>query len=203
MRARAAGAELTPAALVCAAFCEVLAQWSDDARFTLNLTTFHRPPLHPGVDDIVGDFTTTTLLAVDGEGETFADRAQRLQQRIWQDLEHRVVSGVEVLRMLRRERGDRDGGRMPIVFTSTLLPAGAAPQVTPLSWRVRPVYAISQTPQVLLDHQVSENDGRLVCNWDFVADAFPPGLIEAMFGAFEAVLASLAADDDMTGGGPE
>ncbi|MFI9237350.1 amino acid adenylation domain-containing protein [Streptomyces sp. NPDC053079] len=203
VRARAAGAELTPAALVCAAFCEVLAQWSDDARFTLNLTTFHRPPLHPGVDDIVGDFTTTTLLAVDGEGETFADRAQRLQQRIWQDLEHRVVSGVEVLRMLRRERGDRDGGRMPIVFTSTLLPAGAAPQVTPLSWRVRPVYAISQTPQVLLDHQVSENDGRLVCNWDFVADAFPPGLIEAMFGAFEAVLASLAADDDMTGGGPE
>ncbi|WP_344097942.1 amino acid adenylation domain-containing protein, partial [Streptomyces stramineus] len=203
VRRQAADAELTPAALVCAAFCDVLAAWSERPSFTLNLTTFHRPPLHPGVDDIVGDFTTTTLLAVDGEGETFPDRARRLQQRIWQDLEHRVVSGVEVLRMLRRERGARDGGGMPIVFTSTLLPAGAAPRRTPLSWRVRPVHAISQTPQVLLDHQVSENDGRLVCNWDYVADAFPPGLIEAMFGAFETVLASLAAEDERTGGGPE
>lgn len=206
LRAWAAAAELTPAALVCTAFCEVLTAWSQTPTYTLNLTTFQRPPLHPRVGDIVGDFTTTTLLAVNGGGETFTDRARRLQQRIWQDLEHRSVSGVEVQRMLRRRHRRADGGEMPVVFTSTLQAAGAtrrdATQDTPPSWRVRPVFAVSQTPQVLLDHQVSENDGQLVCIWDFVADAFPPSLVEAMFTAFETVLASLATEAKTNGGAP-
>ncbi|MFI9722925.1 amino acid adenylation domain-containing protein [Streptomyces sp. NPDC052396] len=201
LRRGSAAADVTPAALICTAFGDVLAQWSGEPRFTLNLTTFHRPPLLPGVENIVGDFTSTTLLAVDGEGDTLHDRSRRLQERIWQDLEHRVVSGVEVLRMLRRDRGTPDAARMPVVFTSALRPAEPTNTAAP-AWRVRPVHAISQTPQVLLDHQVSENDGHLVCTWDYVADAFPPGLIEAMFGAFEALLASLAADDEKTGGGP-
>ena len=73
-RARAAGsasrrarpqAGLTPPAVLLAAFAEVLAAWSKSPRFTLNLTLFNRLPLHPQVDELVGDFTSLTLLAVD------------------------------------------------------------------------------------------------------------------------------------------
>ena len=49
-------------------------------RFTLNLTLFNRLPLHPQVDDMVGDFTSLTLLAVEATpGEPFEERARRLQ----------------------------------------------------------------------------------------------------------------------------
>ncbi|MFE7312363.1 amino acid adenylation domain-containing protein [Streptomyces sp. NPDC057555] len=204
VRTWSAAAGLTPSATVCAAFCEVLAAWSDSPRFTLNVTTFNRLPLHPDVDALVGDFTATTLLAVDGSGApSFPARAARLQDRLWRDLDHRTVTGVEVLRMLRStDPRSRDDSVMPVVFTSTLLSDGALPATQVPAWRARTVYAVSQTPQVLLDHQVGEQAGKLVCTWDFVAAAFPDGLVQSMFEAFRTVLANLAAAAVESGGDP-
>ena len=52
--------------------------------------------------EIVGDFTSTTLLAVEDTGGTFEERARHLQHQLWQDLEHSQMSGVRVLRELAR-----------------------------------------------------------------------------------------------------
>lgn len=199
LRVWAAAAGLTPSAVVCAAFAHVLGVWSTAPRFTLNLTTFNRFPIHPQVHALVGDFTATTLLAVDAAAPSVAELARRIQARMWQDLEHRSVSGVEVLRALRRDPARRGDALMPVVFTS-ILPDGASPPTAPVHWRARPVFSVSQTPQVLLDHQVGEVDGRLVCTWDHVPAAFPPGLVPAMFGAFGDTLAALVAEARQTAG---
>lgn len=201
LRTWAATAGLTPSAVVCAAFAHVLGAWSSAPRFTLNLTTFNRLPLHPQVHALVGDFTATTLLAVDSAAPSVPELARRIQAQIWRDLEHRTVSGVEVLRALRRDPDRRGDALMPVVFTSTLLPDGVSPPAPPAHWRARPVFAISQTPQVLLDHQVGEAANRLVCTWDHVPAAFPPGLVQAMFGAFGHTLAALVAEARQTEGG--
>ena len=83
LKSRAASTGLTQSALLLAAFAEVLSLWSNSARFTLNLTLFNRLPLHPQVNDLVGDFTSLTLLEIDnrpvasraeGEGSGAADR---------------------------------------------------------------------------------------------------------------------------------
>ena len=55
LKQRIAQAKLTPSGVLAAAFAEVLAQWSKQAQFTLNLTLFNRLPLHPAVNTIVGD----------------------------------------------------------------------------------------------------------------------------------------------------
>ena len=60
---------------------------------------------------------------------------------------------------------------MPIVFTSTLTQERRTRAVSALGTMV---YGISQTPQVWLDHQVSEQEGMLVLNWDAVEALFPP-----------------------------
>src|SRR6185436_4974738 len=106
LKERAARAGLTPSGALLAAWSEVLAAWGGGSRFTLNLTLFNRLPLHPQVDQLVGDFTSLTLLAVERRpGEPFVEGARRLQQRLWDDLDHRLVSGVRVLRELSRARG--------------------------------------------------------------------------------------------------
>ena len=39
----------------------------------MNVTTFNRLPIHPQIDDLVGDFTSLTLLGVDhAAADTFA-----------------------------------------------------------------------------------------------------------------------------------
>lgn len=186
------GLGLTPSGLLLAAYTEVLATWSQSRQFCVNLTTFNRLPLHPQVQDLVGDFTALTLLAVDyRQSAPFVDRARQLQQQLWQDLEHSLVSGVSVLREMMAQRQEQVS--MPVVFTSLL----ANPQLQERStfntdWLGELVHSIAQTPQVWLDHQVYEEAGELVYNWDVVEGLFPPGMIEAMFSAYHQLLVTLA-----------
>ncbi|MCP4996507.1 MAG: amino acid adenylation domain-containing protein, partial [Gammaproteobacteria bacterium] len=196
LKQRAGQAGLTPSALLLAAFAEVLTYWSKNPRFTVNLTLFNRLPLHPQVNDIVGDFTSLTLLEVDnGGGQSFKERSQRLQHQLWQDLDHRYVSGVRVLRELSRRQGQQV--LMPVVFTSTLgLETNEADDVDQNEWG-EVIYGISQTPQVWLDHQVMEQQGMLIFNWDAVEALFPAGLLDDMFNAYCTLLDRLATSDDL------
>ncbi|MEM9292780.1 MAG: amino acid adenylation domain-containing protein [Acidobacteriota bacterium] len=220
LKARAATTGLTPSGLLLAAFSEVLALWSRARPMTLNLTLFNRLPLHPQVNEVIGDFTSLTLLAVEGQGESFAVRARALQRRLLEDLEHRYVSGVEVQRELARRRGGPGGdAAMPIVFTSTLgvsVPglealtgdqgggsSTGSEQPAEVAAEDEEDFGISQTPQVLLDHQVGETRGALETAWDVVETAFPEGLVKLLFGAYGQLLQALADAPDASDDGAE
>ena len=195
LKAQAAQADLTPSGLLCAAFSEVLAYWSRHQEFSLVLTLFNRLPLHHQVDEIVGDFTSTIVLASQSDAQTFVGRARDLQRQLWDNLDHRYYSGVQVLRDLGRLRGQAGASVMPVVFTSTLV-GDTARRLDPaaLSFLGRPVYSISQTPQVMLDHQVSEHDNALVITWDAIEEVFPPGLLDDLFQCYQGLLDALAND---------
>jgi len=201
LKERASRAGLTSSGLLLAAFSEVLAAWSKSPRFTINLTLFNRLPLHSQVNDIIGDFTSLTLLTVDtGVPGTFEERARRAQTQLWEDLDHRYVSGVRVLRELARSQGGLARAFMPVVFTSTLgLTRSGQDTATDDGAAEGGLgdegYVISQTPQVWIDHQVGEQRGRLFYNWDVVDGLFPPGLIEAMFQSYWQLLERLAEED--------
>ncbi|TMC24043.1 MAG: hypothetical protein E6J34_01140, partial [Chloroflexi bacterium] len=191
LKAHAAKVEVTPSAVLLTAFAHVLATWSKTARFSLNVSTFNRLPLHPQVNEIVGDFTSLLVLAIDQETpDAFANCAKRLQEQLWHDLEHSLYSGITVLRELVKLQGEGIQAVMPIVFTSLLIGDVASP-VPPL-WR-KMLYCVTQTPQVWLDHQVLEVEGELVFHWQSVDAIFPPGLVDAMFDAYCQLLYRLAS----------
>ena len=194
LKQRATDAELTPSGLLLATFAEILALWSRHPQFTLNLTLFNRLPLHPEVNQLVGDFTSSLLLAIDQSGhDSFTARARRIQTRLWEALEHRHVSGVQVLRELARTQQRAAGGLMPVVFTSTL--GQTAPLSNERRWTTEVVYGVSQTSQVYLDHQVAEIGGALVFNWDTIDALFPDALLDEMFRAYRDLLTRLAEDE--------
>ncbi|GLY51401.1 non-ribosomal peptide synthetase [Lentzea sp. NBRC 102530] len=181
---------LTPSAVLLTAFAEVLGRWSAQPDLTVNVTLFDRREVHPDIHNVIGDFTS--LLLVDHRpeaGEPWLAGARRLQRRMWDALDHREVSAVKVLRSMARDSGVAEV-TMPVVFTSALgLPARANPLLT------EQVHGISQTPQVWLDHQVSEVDGGVELVWDAVEGLFPDGLVDAMFEAYRTLVGWLAAED--------
>lgn len=186
---------LTPSALLIAAFAETLAAWSRTPHFTLNLTLFNRRPAHPQINDIVGDFTSLNMLEIDGSPGSFAERADRVQRQLWQDLDHRGYGGVRVLRELARQRGQSGRAMMPVVFTSTLsIDPGGEESVSAREFG-ETVYAASQTPQIWLDHHVHEHRDGLTLVWDSVAGLFPEGMLADMFSAYEGLLNKLAASE--------
>ena len=140
-----------------------------------------------GAEGVVGDFTTTALVGTPrfdpADWKGFADYATAVNHRFWEDLDHRSVSGVEVLRELRGRNSPPAGAPShPVVFTSGVGLAGAGEP--PASWIGQEVYGISQTPQVLLDHIVWDEGGRLRLAWDAVEGAFPDGWVPALLDAF-------------------
>ncbi len=192
LKQRAARAGLTPSGVLLAAFAEILTVWSKIPQFTINLALFNRLPLHPQVNDILGDFTSVTLLAVDNSSsESFADRAVRIQKQLWQDLEHRYFSGVRVVRELARRKGTAPSA-MPVVFTSTLGFGSLGQETLTFSRFGELVYGISQASQTWMDVQVWEEKGELTFNWDAIAELFPEGLIDDMFEAYCCFLQQLA-----------
>ncbi|NEW44292.1 non-ribosomal peptide synthetase [Nocardia cyriacigeorgica] len=189
--ARAAERGITPTAALLCAFGRVLGRYGDRDHFLLTLTTMGRVPFVPEVDRIVGDFTGTSVLDVDVRGtEPFATTARRLGVRLFEDMDHARVSGVDIVRMLAR-RDDERGQMSPVVFTSTL---GAREQHEPALLVPRRDHGLSQTPQVLLDCQVGEINGAVEVNWDSRDHAIAPEVLDLAFADFTRVVTELCAE---------
>jgi len=188
---------ITPSGLILATFAEVLATWSQQPNFTLNLTLLNRLPLHPQVEEIVGDFTSLIPLEVNySPSISFRERAIRWQQQLWQDLEHRYFSGVRVQREMAKRHGSANVA-MPIVFTSLLgLSKSNSAQAT---WEAfgKLTYSLNPTAQVWLNNQVWEEAGALVVSWDALDALFPVGLLDDLFATYNHLLKELADSESL------
>ncbi|MFI9506069.1 amino acid adenylation domain-containing protein [Nocardia sp. NPDC052566] len=184
---------ITPAMALAAVFAETIGGWSAQSRFLLNVPLFHREPVHPEIDRVIGDFTSSIMLEVDvRENVTVTERARALQRAMHESGAHTAYSGLEVLRDLGRSRGEPV--LAPIVYTSALnLGELFATAVTETFGE--PVWIISQGPQVLLDAQVTEVRGGLLLNWDVRESAFPAGMIDAMFASYTEAIGRLGAGE--------
>lgn len=200
LKSRAGEHRISASTAVMAAYAEVVGRWSRNPRFTLDVTVLSRLPLHPDVGAIIGDFTSVELLAVDGGcADTFAGRARKAGEQLFEDLDHRLFSGVEVLRELTRRRGQQ-GSLMPVVFTSAIGLSDGLDPTGPMRSEIR--NGISQTPQVWVDCQAMEAAGALLVNWDVRDDTVPGPVLDDMFAAFGALLRRLADEDGAWDGDP-
>ena len=183
---------LTPTVVVMTAYSAVIGKWSRNKEFSLNITVLNRLGLHSQVNDIIGDFTTINLLAVDWHVEnSFTKHAKALSHQLFEDLEHRSFSGIEVLREIARRRG-REAALMPIVFTSAI----GLTKSNQLKGKFKG-HGITQTPQVFIDCQAMDDSNGLQVNWDVRQGVFPEQMVDDMFDTFEELLRSLATTDQI------
>lgn len=174
---------LTVSMAVAAAYADVLAAWSEESEFLLNLPVLNRIPVHPEVGRIVGDFTNLLLLQVAPDmRRTFVERAHTLQEQYRHDAAHTAYGGTSVLRDLARTTAGANR-RAGVVFTSALslgeLFDGATRAVLGT-----PVWMSSQTSGVWIDLQLIEHDSGMLINWETAENLFEAGVPEAMFEAF-------------------
>ncbi|TDD35778.1 type I polyketide synthase [Saccharopolyspora elongata] len=193
LQAAAARQRVTPTAVLLAAYAETLAAWSGSERFAIMLTLFDRPDIHPQASDVVGDFTSLVLHAVDHSGPaSFLQRARVAQDVLFADLDHRDFSGLEVLAEQSSRRGHRVS--VPVVFTSALGLEDVIGAEHDPEWVGTQVAALSQTPQTLLDHQALEQGGRLLLQWDALEPVLPPDQLDRAFADYVQRVEQLATD---------
>ena len=177
--AAARSSEVTPAALHAALLAVVIGRWSGASRFLLNVPLFNRRPLHPDVDRLVGDFSSSLLVPVDLSGkDSLEDIARALQEELYEAASHADFEGLDVIRLLGRENGGAVVA--PVVFTSGM---GLGDLVGPDVRRVfgLPTAGLTQGPQIQLDAQVMDQDGQTLLSWDSRDGHLPDGLVDEMW----------------------
>ncbi|WP_415717913.1 amino acid adenylation domain-containing protein [Maridesulfovibrio sp.] len=193
LKEKAQAKGFTASLLLMAVYADVLGRWNCSNNFCLNITLFNRQPYHAQVNEIVGDFTSLSLLEINHDPtKPFQERAAAIQDRFWQDMEHSSLSGVQVIRRLTRSGRMSFGESYPVVFTSNIS-GGSGPRL--LEAMGERGFNISQTPQVWLDNQVHEEQGELVIHWDAVDELFHESMIDDILAAYVQTLESLAESD--------
>ena len=186
----AAASGVTPTSAVITAYSMCLAKWSTNKEFCINLSILNRLPLHPQVNNIVGDFTASSLLTVDARiGRTFEDMAKKTNSQLFEDLDHRLFNGVQVLRELQKIHGNNT--IMPYVFTSAI--GLLTNEQSCLKGKMMNT-GISQTPQVFMDCQVMDTIEGLNINIDSREGIFREGVLDDFKDTFYNLLCLLSED---------
>ncbi|SAM83543.1 related to siderophore peptide synthetase involved in ferrichromeA biosynthesis [Ustilago bromivora] len=208
LEANAAAAGVTTSAAIATAFGRVLARYSETTnRFAINLTVFSRPAEYVGIEQVMGDFTTSILLDYDDDArsaahanrrsdnaETFVGRASKVNLQLLDDISHASgYSGIEFARHLRSKTGQDIV--YPVVMTCVLSDFGASHSLRDVRDLLGDVsYSVSQTSQVSIDFQcVRKANGDLSVRWDYLQELFHKGFIEEAHAAFVHMLRHLAS----------
>lgn len=197
LKDRAVSNGVTTSIVLMAVFSKVLNMWCQSPKFSLNLTLFNRLGLNSNINNVIGDFTSVSILEVNNNrDQNFSEFSRCMQQQLAQDLQNRDYNGVNVLRDLATYLGKNPKEAiLPIVFTSAL-----SNNETMVFESEKDFFGkcttITQTPQVYLDCQTYESENSLILIWDSIDELFPKNLIEDMFEAYKSLVYELATSDE-------
>jgi len=167
----------TPAAVISTAYLKALLGFSKNDSLTINSTLFNRLPLHKDINSVVGDFTNIAFITLSKKCKSFLECIQSVQKDMWQLVRFHTYDGTKILKF--KEGLSPMRAQMPIVITCVL--EGGRNANNLLQKDMRQLYALSKTPQVVLDYQVTDFEGKLSLNWDYAEPAFAFETLNQMF----------------------
>lgn len=181
---------VTPTSAVMTAYGMVLSRWSRNKSFCLNLSILNRLELHPQVGAVVGDFTASSLIEMEHKtGCSFRDIAVKTNRQLFDDLDHRLFTGVDVLREIQQRKNNV---LMPYVFTGAI--GLISPEKSSLIGKMNN-NGISQTPQVFMDCQAMDTAEGLNINIDSRTGVFPEGVVNDICDTLHNLLISLSENE--------
>lgn len=182
---------VTPTSAVMTAYGMVIGRWSKNKSFCLNLSILNRLELHPQIGTVVGDFTASSLLEMEHKaGYSFKDIALQINRQLFDDLDHRLFTGVNVLREIQQRK---KAAIMPYVFTGAI--GLISPEKSNLIGKMNN-NGISQTPQVFMDCQAMDTIEGLNINIDSRTGVFPDGVVNDICNTLHNLLISLSENEN-------
>lgn len=190
LRKRIEHAGISADALLISVYAFCLAKHCALPAFTLVAPGWKRPPVHPQIDALVGDFTTLSWIDFNSQALTFIEQARRCDRIFTEDQQHSAISGLQALRKVATDKQHPRTLDFPVVFTR-LNPQGPLD----LPEDVTLVDSASRTHGVALDNLSIETPGALLIHWDLATDRLAAAQGEAIFGEYCRLLERLAVEE--------
>lgn len=170
---------LSPTSALLTIYYYVLARYSTNHNFLINISLFDKSNSSVAENNIIGDFTDIlAFLPYAGCEKQFINQVRHNHSLLWKDLEHRAIDGIEVFSIIRQKFNlDSDSIIAPLVFTSLLEDSKTNAF---LENSAQEEFYLSQTAQVWLDNNAIESNGSLLSGWDYVSQLFAAEYIESL-----------------------
>ena len=122
-----------------------------------------RHPVHPDVTSVIGNFSSSFLLAADVRAPVgFVDLVRTMTAELTADLEHTTISGVEVMEEYNRVHGSSGGAVAPFVFVYKIQRTGKFMLEDALPGEIVPqdkyTVALEEIDELLGEYSYDEND---------------------------------------------
>ncbi len=194
LKQRAKTLKVTMTGLLFTAFSEAILQNVSHEAFSLIATYSGRRDVHPQVHHVIGPFLSTFLLIAEKYSAcSLQEKVLLNQKQLWQALEHSDVTGVQVLRALKRSKTVDTSLSLEVVFTSLL-----GLQHVDNDWLRAMAHINSRliTPQIFFEQQCLELEHKGHLIFDVADNYFPAEMIEQIIVAYCNVLEKLALHDE-------
>lgn len=156
---------IVPAIFLMTVYAKTVSVWTNQEKVTINMTLSDRKGL-PGkkYNEVVGDFTKVLPVDYDFSGEDDLLQVSRTTQKKVSLYKKHLSTNIMLFgRKVMQKDHTEDRCAFPFVFTSMMF------DLAKNGWKEfgERIYQISQTPQVLLDNQITLKNGALTIHWDF------------------------------------
>jgi len=164
-----ASERILPSVYLTTAYAKLLSRWCGQSKITLNMTVSNRKGNCKELRNAIGDFTEIILVDFDfSDNKSLKEKTLEIQNKISKRKKHNSVASSEIIRDYTYMHGCDNSFPFPAVCTCMLFDIAGSKW----EWLGERRYQISQTPQIMLDNQISLKDGRLVIHWDYLSAYF-------------------------------
>jgi yersiniabactin nonribosomal peptide synthetase len=170
-----------PAMYLMTTYAKTMSLWSAQEYLTINMTLANRKLANETYYNMIGDFTEILPVDVDFRGgKDILTCSKQMQSKVKEYKKHNAYSGIDVMKNFSKKNDMDNKPPFPVVFTGMMF------DVAKSGWNRfgERVYQISQTPQVLIDNQITERNGSLIIRWDYAEKCFDESMIDKMFENF-------------------
>lgn len=157
--------KIFPAIYLLTAYAKMVSAWTNHEKLTINMTVSDRNSGYgKNFNETIGDFTK--ILPVDFEftgSDDLCVIAKKTQSKIAKYKKHLDCNITSFAREVARKDQMEDKAAFPFVFTSMMF------DLAKEGWNEigDMIYQVSQTPQLLLDNQITLKNGALLIHWDY------------------------------------
>lgn len=190
--------KVLPSIYLLTVYAKMLSVWSNQKRLGINMTLSDRRVSNVEKNRVysklIGDFTKILPIDFDfSEEKDILTLCSEAQRKAGKYKRHINCNIIDFMNKVGKENGLGDKPAFPVVFTGMMYDMAKS------GWnRIGDrTYQISETPQLLLDNQVTERNGSLIVRWDYVKNCFDAQVIDDMYDNFISDILSLIEDSSM------
>lgn len=169
---------ILPTVYLLTAYAKTVSAWTNTERLTINMTVSDRKgTVGNNYQDVIGDFTKILPITFEfNRNDDLIALSRKAQKKISEYKKHLNFNIFSFVKEVSINNQTETMTAFPFVFTGMLFDLAGHGW-----WKFgKRIYQVSQTPQLLLDNQVTLKNGNLIVHWDYPKQYWDRERLEAM-----------------------